>query len=130
MQLTVLQGVPLPILIAAIALTMTFLTEVTSNTASTQMMLPILVATAEALNVNVLLLMLPATIAASCAFMLPIGTPPNAIIFSSGRVGLTQMAKIGFLLNLITVLFITAFIYFWIVPAWNISPDVPPVWMK
>jgi len=130
MQLTVLQGVPLPILIAAIALTMTFLTEVTSNTASTQMMLPVLVATAEALNVNALLLMLPATVAASCAFMLPIGTPPNAIVFSSGRVGLNQMAKIGFLLNLITVLFITAFIYFWVVPAWNISPDVPPVWMK
>ncbi|MEJ2247310.1 MAG: SLC13 family permease, partial [Acidobacteriota bacterium] len=129
-QLAVLQGVPLPAMIAAIALTMTFLTEVTSNTASTQMMLPVLVATGKALNVNVLLLMLPATIAASCAFMLPIGTPPNAIVFASGRVRLDQMAKTGFLLNLITVIFLTVFIYFWVVPAWNIPMDAPPVWMK
>jgi sodium-dependent dicarboxylate transporter 2/3/5 len=129
-QLAVLQGVPLPAMIAAIALTMTFLTEVTSNTASTQMMLPVLVATGKALNVNVLLLMLPATIAASCAFMLPIGTPPNAIVFASGRVRLDQMAKTGFLLNLITVIFLTVFIYFWVVPAWNIPLDAPPVWMK
>jgi len=130
MQLAVLQGVPIPVLIAGIALIMTFLTEVTSNTASTQMMLPVLVATAGALKVNVLMLMLPATIAASCAFMLPIGTPPNAIVFASGRVRLDQMAKIGFLLNLITVLFITLFIYFWVVPAWNISPEAPPSWMR
>jgi sodium-dependent dicarboxylate transporter 2/3/5 len=130
MQLTVLQGVPLPVLIGGIALTMTFLTEVTSNTASTQMMLPVLVATAGALNVNALFLMLPATIAASSAFMLPIGTPPNAIVFASGRIRLDQMAKIGFLLNLITVLFITLFIYFLVVPIWGISLDVLPVWMK
>ena len=130
MQLAVLQGVPLPVLIAGIALMMTFLTEVTSNTASTQMMLPVLVATAGALKVNAFLLMLPATIAASSAFMLPIGTPPNAIVFASGRIRLDQMAKIGFLLNLITVLFITLFIYFLVVPIWGITTDVLPVWMK
>ena len=129
-QLSVLQDVPVPVLIAAIALMMTFLTEVTSNTASTQMLLPILVATAEALNINALLLMLPATMAASCAFMLPIGTPPNAIVFASGRISLDRMAKTGLLLNLITVVFITAFIYFWIVPVWGISLDGLPAWMK
>jgi len=128
-QLSVLQNVPVPVLVAAVALMMTFLTEVTSNTASTQMLLPILVATAEALNINALLLMLPATMAASCAFMLPLGTPPNAIVFASGRVSLDRMAKTGFLLNLITVLFITAFIYFWIAPVWGISAGVP-AWMK
>lgn len=120
-QLATLQGVPLPILIAAIVLTMTFLTEVTSNTASTQMLLPILAATAQALKVNALLLMLPATIAASCAFMLPIGTPPNAIVFASGRVSLGRMAKTGFFLNLIAVLFITAFIFLWVVPVWGLT---------
>ena len=128
-QLTLLQGVPVPVMIAIITLTMTFLTEVTSNTASTQMLLPILVATASALNINPLLLMLPATIAASCAFMLPIGTPPNAIVFASGRVSLVQMAKTGFLLNLITVIFVTLFIYFLVVPIWGIPLDAPPAWM-
>ena len=129
-RLAVLQNVPVPVLVLAVALMMTFLTEVTSNTASTQMLLPILVATAEALNINALLLMLPATIAASCAFMLPIGTPPNAIVFASGRIRLDRMAKTGFLLNLITVVFITAFIYFWVVPVWGISLDGIPAWMR
>jgi sodium-dependent dicarboxylate transporter 2/3/5 len=121
MQLAALQAVPLPVLIGAIVCTMTFLTEVTSNTASTQMLLPILVATAAALNVHPLLLMLPATIAASCAFMLPIGTPPNAIVFSSGRISLGRMAATGFFLNLIVILFITAFVFFWVVPIWGIA---------
>ena len=129
-QLSVLHGVPVPLIIAAIALTMTFLTEVTSNTATTTMMLPILAATARMLNVNPLLLMLPATISASCAFMLPIGTPPNAIVFASGRVSLMQMGRAGFLLNLITVAFVTAFVYFWVVPVFGISPGEPPVWME
>ena len=125
-----LRGVPIPIIIAAIALLMTFLTEATSNTGTTTMMLPVLAATAGALDVNPLLLMLPATICASCAFMLPIATPPNAIVFASGRVSLIQMGKTGFLLNLATVLFVTAFIYFWVVPVMGISLTEPPVWMK
>ncbi len=130
MHLGGLRGVPIPIIIAAIALLMTFLTEATSNTSTTTMMLPVLAATAGALNVNPLLLMLPATICASCAFMLPIATPPNAIVFASGRVSLVQMGKTGFLLNLATVLFVTAFIYFWVVPVLGISLAEPPTWMK
>jgi sodium-dependent dicarboxylate transporter 2/3/5 len=130
MRLTVLEGVSPVIIVSAVALTMTFLTEVTSNTASTTMMLPVLAATAQALDVNPLLFMIPATMAASCAFMLPIGTPPNAIVFASGRVSLLQMAKTGFLLNLITVVFITAFVYFVVVPVLGISLDHAPVWLK
>jgi sodium-dependent dicarboxylate transporter 2/3/5 len=129
-QLTVLQGVPVFLVIAAVVLTMTFLTEVTSNTASTTMMLPIMAATAQALRVNPFLLMLPATVAASCAFMLPIATPPNAIVFSSGRVTLPQMAKTGFILNLITVVFVTAFIYFVVTRLMGISLTQPPAWMN
>lgn len=129
-QLRVLQGVPVPLVVAAIALMMTFLTEVTSNTATTAMMLPILAATAGVLNINPLLLMLPAAMCASCAFMLPIATPPNAIVFASGRINLLQMAKVGFLLNLITVVFVTAFVYFWVVPVFGISLSEPPAWMK
>jgi sodium-dependent dicarboxylate transporter 2/3/5 len=128
-QLIILQGVPVPVIVAAIALMMTFLTEVTSNTATTTMMLPILAATAGVLNVNPLLLMLPAAIAASCAFMLPIATPPNAIVFASGRIHIIQMARVGFLLNLITVVFLTVFMYFWVVPVFGISLTEPPVWM-
>ncbi|MCP4601284.1 MAG: DASS family sodium-coupled anion symporter [Proteobacteria bacterium] len=130
MQLSVLQGVSPIIIIAVVALTMTFLTEVTSNTASTTMMLPILAATAQAVNINPLLFMIPATISASCAFMLPIGTPPNAIVFASGRVSLLQMGKTGFLLNLITVVFVTAFVYLAVVPIMGISLEQPPVWIK
>ncbi len=130
MQLTVLQGVSPILIVGVVALTMTFLTEVTSNTASTTMMLPVLAATAQALNVNPLLFMIPATISASCAFMLPIGTPPNAIVFASGRVSLLQMGKAGFLLNLITVVFVTAFVYFVVVPMMGISVDQPPAWLK
>jgi sodium-dependent dicarboxylate transporter 2/3/5 len=129
-QLEVLQGVPLPLIVATIALTMTFLTEVTSNTATTTMMLPILAVAARTLHINPLLLMLPATIAASCAFMLPIGTPPNAIVFASGRVSLIQMGRTGFLLNLITVVFITAFIYFWVIPVFGITVGEAPAWLK
>ncbi|MGD8412630.1 MAG: DASS family sodium-coupled anion symporter [Candidatus Latescibacterota bacterium] len=128
-QLTVLQNVPVVVVIAAVACTMTFLTEVTSNTASTTMMLPIMAATAGALHVNPLLLMLPATIAASCAFMLPIATPPNAIVFSSGRVSMAQMGKTGFFLNLITVVFVTVFVYFVVANVMGISVDQPPSWM-
>jgi len=129
-RLTVLHGVPIILVIAAISFTMTFLTEVTSNTASTTMMLPILAATAMALNINPLLLMIPATMAASCSFMLPIGTPPNAIVFASGRVSLIQMGKTGFILNLITTVFVTAFVYFVVVPVFGISLDQAPAWLK
>ncbi|OGF58810.1 MAG: hypothetical protein A2Y62_09990 [Candidatus Fischerbacteria bacterium RBG_13_37_8] len=129
-QLSLFQEVPVFIIIAAIAFTMTFLTEVTSNTASATMMLPILAATAKALHINPLLLMLPATITASCAFMLPIGTPPNAIVFSSDRVSMMQMGKSGFFLNLITVIFVTAFMYFWVILVFGINPGQAPNWMN
>jgi sodium-dependent dicarboxylate transporter 2/3/5 len=129
MQLTGLKHVPVILVIASVTLTMTFLTELTSNTASATMMLPILAATSKALAVNPLLLMLPATISASCAFMLPIGTPPNAIVFSSGKVSMVQMGKTGFILNLITVVFVTAFIYFLATRILGISTVHPPAWM-
>ena len=102
-----LRGVPIPIIIAAIALLMTFLTEATSNTSTTTMMLPVLAATAGALNVNPLLLMLPATICASCAFMLPVATPPNAIVFGSGMITIPQMAKAGLVMNILGIVLLS-----------------------
>lgn len=100
------------VLVAAICLLLTFLTEVTSNTATTEVMLPVLAGAAGGMSVHPLLLMLPATLSASCAFMLPIATPPNAIIFGSGQIEMRQMVRAGALLNLIGALLISIFFYF------------------
>jgi len=101
-----------PILIVAlICLVATFLTELTSNTATTEMLLPILAGLAVAIRVNPLLLMIPGTLACSCAFMLPVATPPNAIIFGTQRLRIADMAKPGLALNLIGVVAITVATY-------------------
>ena len=94
-------------MMAVIALSVTFMTEATSNTATTAMLMPVLAATAINANIDPLLLMIPATFSASCAFMLPVATAPNTIIFSSGHVHSNQMAREGFVLNLIGVLIVT-----------------------
>ncbi|UCD94246.1 MAG: anion permease, partial [Candidatus Zixiibacteriota bacterium] len=86
-------------------------TELTSNTATTQMILPILGSLSAAIQVNPLLLMIPATLSASCAFLLPVATPPNAIIFASGQITIGKMARTGVILNLIGVILITLAIY-------------------
>jgi sodium-dependent dicarboxylate transporter 2/3/5 len=110
-QLTGFSHFPWLLIIAAVCLLMTFLTELTSNTATTQMILPILASLSAAVNVNPLLLMIPATLSASCAFMLPVATPPNAIVFGSGRISINQMARAGVILNFVGVLLITLLIY-------------------
>ncbi|MGY8771235.1 MAG: SLC13 family permease [Pirellulales bacterium] len=89
-------------MIAVSATGMVWLTEFTSNLASINMLLPVLDGTAQQLKVEPLLLMLPATLAASCAFMMPVATPPNAIIYGSGHVPIRQMIKAGIVLNLIS----------------------------
>ena len=103
----------LPVLlsIASICLVLTFLTEVTSNTATTTILLPILVIAANTANVEPKIFMIPATISASFAFMLPVATPPNAIVFSSGKFSVREMAKEGFILNLIGIFVVTLACY-------------------
>ena len=103
-----LAGVPPFVLILMVCLSITFLTELTSNTATTEMILPILASVAVATDVHPLLLMIPATLSASCAFMMPVATPPNAIVFGSNRVRIPEMARIGLILNLVGALVITA----------------------
>lgn len=88
-------------ILAAICLTITFLTEMTSNTATTTLMMPILAAAAIAANIEPALLMVPAAMSASCAFMLPVATAPNTIMFSTGCFSIRTMASEGFVLNLI-----------------------------
>jgi sodium-dependent dicarboxylate transporter 2/3/5 len=95
------------VLIAAVSLLITFLTELTSNTATAQILLPIIASLALATHVHPLLLMMPAALSCSLAFMLPVATPPNAIIFGSGRLRVADMARIGIILNLAGVLAVT-----------------------
>ena len=98
--------------IALVAMGMTFLTELTSNTATTQLVLPILQSVSEALKISPLWLMLPATLSASCAFMLPVATPPNAIIFGSGKLHVIDMVKVGLVLNLFGILIIVSVLHY------------------
>lgn len=118
-----------PILIVVgVCLFTTFLTELTSNTATTNMLLPILASLSVALRVHPLLLMIPATLSCSFAFMLPVATPPNAIIFGSDRIRISEMARAGVLLNLLGVVLVTLLIYTLGGPIFGIDMDVFPDW--
>ncbi len=116
------------VIILVICLVITFLTELTSNTATTEMVLPILAGMAITTGINPLLLMIPATLSASMAFMLPVATPPNAIVFGSNRITVRQMAMTGLVLNLICAVIITLMMYFWGDVIFDANSA--PVWMK
>mgnify|MGYP002638819644 CR=1 FL=1 len=127
-QLVFLGAVSPFVLILVITFLITFLTEITSNTATVETFLPILAGLAISLQVNPLLFMIPATVAGSFAFMLPVATPPNAIIFGTKRVAIMQMAKTGFVLNLIGVILIALITYFWGTHVFGIEMNVFPSW--
>lgn len=130
---TLFQGVgQLPALgiVLAICLAMTFLTELTSNAASTQMMLPILASVALAQSIHPLLLMIPATLSASMAFMVPVATPPNAIVFSSGWLTVRQMARAGMVLNLLGVVLTVIAVYVVGTHVFSIPPTGMPGWAR
>ncbi|MDP2285388.1 MAG: anion permease, partial [Pseudohongiella sp.] len=113
--------------IAGATLLILFLTEITSNTATATMILPVVAALALALEVHPYALMIPCAMAANCAFMLPVGTPPNAIIFATEKLKITEMMKVGFLLNLIAAALITLLVYFVVPVIWGIDLNsVPP----
>lgn len=115
-------------MVALIAVGMTFLTELTSNTASTQMTLPVLAAVATAQQIHPLLLMIPATLSASMAFMLPVATPPNAIVFSSERLRIRDMALAGLLLNLLCSAWTVFIVWFAAKFVLGLDADVWPAW--
>jgi sodium-dependent dicarboxylate transporter 2/3/5 len=116
--------------IALIVLLVTFLTEATSNTATTALMLPLLASMAKSTGQDPRMFMLPAAIAASCAFMLPIATPPNAVVFSSGRLTMGQMARTGLLLNFVSVVVITLWAWIWLFPLLGVDLAAAPAWWK
>ncbi len=119
-RVEILKGGHVLLIITGTTTLLIFLTELTSNTATTSMALPIFTGIALGLGQEPLLLLVPLTIAASCAFMLPVATPPNAIVFGSGLVSIPQMAKAGFLLNLIGIVIVTALTYLLIIPLFGI----------
>jgi len=109
-QLAVLGTLPPWLMVLSLCLGVTFLTEVTSNTATASLLMPVLAATAVAADLPPALLMVPAAISASCAFMLPVATAPNAVIYGSGRVPIRRMAAEGFVINLMAATVITTVI--------------------
>ncbi len=106
--------------VAVVSVVVVILTEFTSNTATTQMVLPVLASMAVGMNIEPLLLMIPATISASLAFMLPVATPPNIIIFGSGRVTIPDMLKAGVILDIIGVAVLLIVLIFIIRPVLGI----------
>ncbi len=129
-QLNSLSHFSVLFIVATICTMMTFLTELTSNTATTQMILPILASVSLAIKANPLLLMIPATLSASCAFMLPVATPPNAIIFGTQRLKVYDMAKTGIILNIVGVILITGAIFIWGKMTLGINLFELPTWVK
>jgi sodium-dependent dicarboxylate transporter 2/3/5 len=129
-QLSGAQSMHPLVIILIISFTITFLTELTSNTATIEMLLPVLAGLSVSTGINPLLFMLPATLSASMAFMLPVATPPNAIVFGSDRIKISDMARAGLALNLIGMLVITLFTYYWGTWIFDFDPHILPEWAR
>lgn len=99
-------------LVLVVCLSVTFLTEITSNTATSTMLMPVLAAAGAGAGIDPKLLMVPAALSASCAFMLPVATPPNVIVFSANRLSIQEMAREGFVLNLLGAVVISTVAFF------------------
>ncbi|MCC7411098.1 MAG: SLC13/DASS family transporter [Gammaproteobacteria bacterium] len=106
-----LDGLPPWLIVLALTSAILMLTEITSNLATTMTLVPILAAIAPGLGLHPYLLIVPTTLAVSCAFMLPIATPPNAIVFASGRLHVKDMIRAGLLLNVVAAVLITTLTY-------------------
>jgi sodium-dependent dicarboxylate transporter 2/3/5 len=113
-----------------VATCLTFLSEFTSNVATANMFLPILAGVSISLGIDPRVLMLPATISTSFSFMLPAGTPPNAIVFGTGRVRIDQMVKYGFILNCMGIVLVSVVTMLWMIPWMGIVPNELPEWAK
>ncbi|KGR77387.1 SLC13 family permease [Ureibacillus manganicus] len=125
-QLMGLEGVSVLVMIFLVAALVLALTEVTSNTATASMMYPIMASLAVALGIHPYALMIAAGVAASCAFMLPVATPPNAAVFGSGYLKITDMMRAGFALNVFGIILITISIYFLLPLFWGIDLHTVP----
>jgi sodium-dependent dicarboxylate transporter 2/3/5 len=129
-QMTLLQGVSLILLLLILVAAVNFLTEITSNLATTAMLLPILAPMAGMIDVHPFILMVGATLAASCAFMLPVATPPNAVVFGAGYLKIPDMVRTGIWLNVISILIITILVYLALPLLWGFDPNIFPNHLK
>ncbi|HMQ48114.1 MAG TPA: DASS family sodium-coupled anion symporter [Saprospiraceae bacterium] len=129
-QMSLLQGIALIFILLILIASVNFLTEITSNLATTAMILPVLAAMALTIDVHPFTLMIGATIAASCAFMLPVATPPNAIVFASGYLTIPDMMRTGFILNIISIIIVTLLVYFALPLMWGFEPVGFPEGLK
>lgn len=119
LQITLFKDLSLFLLIVILIAVVNFLTEVTSNTASTAMLLPIIAPVAIGLEINPSILLVATTTAASCAFMLPVATPPNAIVFGSGYLKISDMMKSGIWLNFFSIIILSLLVYFYLPIIWD-----------
>lgn len=125
-KFTLIEGVGFFVLLLIIITSVNFLTEVTSNVATASMLLPILASVAIKLDLHPFGLMVGATLAASCAFMLPVATPPNAVVFGSGYLQMKDMVKAGLWLNILSILIITLMVYYILPWLWGIDLQAYP----
>lgn len=125
-QFEVLKGLPLILLVLILVAAVNFLTEITSNVATTAMLLPILAAMALNIDIHPYILLVSATVAASCAFMLPVATPPNAIVFGSGYLTIPDMMRTGIWMNILSVILLTLAVYGGLSWLWGFDPEVVP----
>lgn len=127
-ELLFLDNVHPLIVICCIVLFITFIGEIASNTAMVETFLPVIAGLAVTIGINPLLFMIPATLGASMGFMLPIATPPNAIAFATRRITMGQMIRTGFMLNVISVIVITIFAYYFAPVIFEIDLHTLPEW--
>ncbi|KPH76468.1 SLC13 family permease [Oceanobacillus caeni] len=120
-QLAGLEGMNILLVIFISTLVILLLTEITSNTATATMIIPVVASLALALNLHPYALMVPCAMAANCSFMLPVGTPPNAIMYGTGKLTITEMVKNGFWLNNFTLVLVVLVVYFYLPVVWGID---------
>jgi sodium-dependent dicarboxylate transporter 2/3/5 len=123
-QMTLLDGISLFLLVIILITAVNFLTEITSNLATTAMLLPILYPMAITIDVHPFILMVSATVAATCAFMLPVATPPNAVVFGSGYLRIPDMVRVGVWMNIVSIIILTLFVFFLLPILWDFDPLV------
>lgn len=126
-QLSALSTMPVLLLLLVLIAGVNFMTEITSNLATTAIVLPILAALAKVAGVHPYLLLGGATVAASCAFMLPVATAPNAIVFGSGYLKMKDMVKSGVWLNVVSIVVLTLLVYYWLPLVWDFERTPFPV---
>jgi sodium-dependent dicarboxylate transporter 2/3/5 len=128
---TLISGIsdwPVILIILSVTLLVIFLTELTSNTATTAAFLPVMASVALGIGQDPFLLTIPATLAASAAFMLPVATPPNAIVYGSNLISIPQMARTGIWMNLLFTVLMTGMVYFLVQWVFGVEPGVLPAW--